>query len=235
MFSRFSPLVRCCFVRNSFLYDFQHLLLIVGRQLVESQYKKLTFEECGCGKVRHFETPTYGSEKSSELQDNMESGSNDDQLAVRESTHLEWRKKPEHPRWVRVRALCGTHKCPFTPTTMFQFHRHLEQGHQRMWRCSVRRRREPSPMSTELPPDLTLPLIISPHVRSIQRVTCPVCPDFRNTVSIVVEHIDRYVYREMFSLVEFTVSAYLVVLLYALNADDRKNCSMHWDSDLHSN
>ncbi|THD21792.1 hypothetical protein D915_005290 [Fasciola hepatica] len=169
------------------------LLTRLGRQLVESQYKRLTVEECGCGKVRHFDTPTENAEESSELLDDATSEFSEDLLAVRESTHLEWRKKPEYPRWNRVRALCSTHQCPFIPSTMFQFHRHLEQGHQRMMRCVVHRDRKPTSLDPDLPAatELALPLIISPHSRTIQRVTCPVCPDFQKPITTVIDHIDR--------------------------------------------
>ncbi|KAF8561161.1 hypothetical protein P879_05298 [Paragonimus westermani] len=183
------------------------LLVRLGQQLVRAQYARMVVRECGCGKQQDCVDPepiTPSTGPSTECVP-----------ILTESTHLEWRPKPAHQRWIRVRELCRIRDCPFIPATIFQLHRHLELGHQKLTRCfcNLKHSTPSRPLASSSIDDLSLtepieqrlrrcqenteqlfsqlvvPLVVNMHSREPHRLSCPVCFDWRTRPDSVFQHI----------------------------------------------
>ncbi|KAF7258549.1 hypothetical protein EG68_03927 [Paragonimus skrjabini miyazakii] len=183
------------------------LLVRLGQQLVRAQYARMVVRECGCGKQQDcldHESSTPSPGPSAECVP-----------ILTESTHLEWRPKPAHQRWIRVRELCRIRDCPFIPATIFQLHRHLELGHQKLTRCFCNLKQSAPPRSLasssiddvsltepmeqrlrryqetteQLFSQLVIPLVVNMHSREPHRLSCPVCFDWRTRPESVFQHI----------------------------------------------
>ncbi|GAA56525.1 hypothetical protein CLF_111056 [Clonorchis sinensis] len=188
------------------------LLVRLGRQLTRTQFARMATNECACGRcVMPLETTDHVANQAEPAPDPPagQFSSLDSMVATRESTHLEWRPKPSHPRWTRVRELCKGQRCPFIPSSIFQLHRHLELGHQRYVRLfrndvgvvpqdrrsGAKSKGDPSQSQDTVEPPLSrlyAPLVVNCNSSLTLRQCCPVCISRRGCASTILSHIKNF-------------------------------------------
>ncbi|CAL8100302.1 unnamed protein product [Calicophoron daubneyi] len=200
------------FVRRLPLRPSCELLVRVGRGLVRSQYERMKDRSCVAegNSGDEAESPVPKRKRSENGKTSDQRASPDESLlSAPVVSHLEWRKKEIVQRWCHVRAMCSTRMCPYTATSIFALHRHLEQGHQRMVSCldemklsvvtpkyqggKSTRCRIPSfkPSKVRLDDHFLVPVVTDVTQSVSPTPSCPVCNHCDYSWMVIMKHMNR--------------------------------------------